>query len=261
MKPAKKLTALASLIVALGVFFVTSRCRAQEPSPAGRAGESRSAGSAGGPAAEAKKEDPGAAPAQFTQGLLEQIGGAKVAMDTMWTLIAGMLVFFMNLGFASVESGLCRAKNTVTILAKNFVVFAASSIAFLGFGLGLDVRRRQSIFRHGRACGLSAARTTVRRWARPIKEFTRRSTGPACRCGRSFSFSWFLPARRRRSFRARSRSESSSARSISSAFLMVGSDLSDRRSLDLGRRLVRPSSACSISPARRWCTRSAVGRR
>src|SRR3990172_5733433 len=55
----------------------------------------------------------------------------------MWTLIAGMLVFFMNLGFASVESGLCRAKNTVTILAKNFVVFAAASIAFLVLGWGL----------------------------------------------------------------------------------------------------------------------------
>ncbi|HWP60364.1 MAG TPA: ammonium transporter [Candidatus Acidoferrales bacterium] len=85
----------------------------------------------------AKKEDAASAPAQFTQGLMEQIGGAKVAMDTMWTLIAAMLVFFMNLGFACVESGLCRAKNTVTILAKNFVVFAASSIAFLLLGWGL----------------------------------------------------------------------------------------------------------------------------
>jgi Amt family ammonium transporter len=91
----------------------------------------------GAPATEAKKPDPGAAPAQFTQGLLEQIGGAKVAADTMWTLIAGMLVFFMNLGFATVESGLCRAKNAVTILAKNFVVFAAASIAFLVLGWGL----------------------------------------------------------------------------------------------------------------------------
>ena len=73
-------------------------------------------------------------------GILEQIGGAKVAMDTMWTLIAGMLVFFMNLGFATVESGLCRAKNAVTILAKNFIVFAASSLAFLAVGMGVDVR-------------------------------------------------------------------------------------------------------------------------
>ncbi len=35
------------------------------------------------------------------------------------------------------ESGLCRAKNAVTILAKNFIVFAASSIAFLVLGWGL----------------------------------------------------------------------------------------------------------------------------
>jgi len=61
----------------------------------------------------------------------------KVMVDTVWTLIAGMLVFFMNLGFAMVESGLCRAKNCVNILAKNFVVFAVSSLAFLILGWGL----------------------------------------------------------------------------------------------------------------------------
>ena len=33
----------------------------------------------------------------------------KVALDTLWVLIAGFLVFFMNAGFALVESGLCRA--------------------------------------------------------------------------------------------------------------------------------------------------------
>jgi Amt family ammonium transporter len=61
----------------------------------------------------------------------------KVALDTLWVLIAGFLVFFMNAGFALVESGLCRAKNAVNILAKNFIVFAASSLAFwiVGFGL------------------------------------------------------------------------------------------------------------------------------
>lgn len=61
----------------------------------------------------------------------------KVMMDTMWTLVAAMLVFFMNLGFAMVESGLCRAKNTVNILAKNFIVFGVSSLAFLAVGWGL----------------------------------------------------------------------------------------------------------------------------
>jgi Amt family ammonium transporter len=43
----------------------------------------------------------------------------------------------MSLGFATVESGLCRAKNTVTILAKNFIVFSVASIAFLVLGWGL----------------------------------------------------------------------------------------------------------------------------
>jgi Amt family ammonium transporter len=65
------------------------------------------------------------------------IDNVKVAMDTMWTLLTAFLVFFMNLGFALVESGLCRAKNTVNILFKNYIVFAISSVAFLVIGFGL----------------------------------------------------------------------------------------------------------------------------
>ena len=61
----------------------------------------------------------------------------KVAIDTVWVLITAFLVFFMNLGFATVESGLCRAKNTVNILAKNYIVFAVSSVAFLLAGFGI----------------------------------------------------------------------------------------------------------------------------
>ena len=52
-------------------------------------------------------------------------------------LITASLVFFMNLGFALVESGFCRAKNTVNILSKNFIVFAISCLAFYVFGWGL----------------------------------------------------------------------------------------------------------------------------
>jgi len=61
----------------------------------------------------------------------------RIMLDTFWVLLTGFLVFFMNLGFAMVESGLCRVKNTVNILAKNFIVFAVSSLAYylLGFGL------------------------------------------------------------------------------------------------------------------------------
>ncbi len=61
----------------------------------------------------------------------------KIALDTVWVLITAFLVFFMNLGFAMVESGLCRAKNTVNILAKNFIVFAISTLAYFVAGFGL----------------------------------------------------------------------------------------------------------------------------
>jgi len=86
-------------------------------------------------AATAVAQEPAAA--VFTQDMADAIAGQKVAMDTMWVMIAAFLVFFMNLGFALVESGFCRAKNTVNILFKNFVVFAVSSLAFLLVGYGL----------------------------------------------------------------------------------------------------------------------------
>jgi Amt family ammonium transporter len=62
---------------------------------------------------------------------------AKVALDTLWVVVTGCLVFFMNAGFALLESGLCQAKNAVNILAKNFIVFAVSSLAFWVVGFGL----------------------------------------------------------------------------------------------------------------------------
>jgi Amt family ammonium transporter len=60
-----------------------------------------------------------------------------IALDTVWVLVTACLVFFMNLGFALVESGFCRAKNTVNILSKNFIVFAISCLAYYLVGWGL----------------------------------------------------------------------------------------------------------------------------
>ncbi len=67
----------------------------------------------------------------------QDVADLKIAADTVWTLITAMLVFWMNAGFALVESGFCREKNCVNILAKNFIVFAVSSMAYwiIGFGL------------------------------------------------------------------------------------------------------------------------------
>ncbi len=62
---------------------------------------------------------------------------AKVVADTLWVVIAACLVFFMNAGFGMLETGLCQAKNAVNILAKNYIVFAISSLAFWAVGFGL----------------------------------------------------------------------------------------------------------------------------
>lgn len=61
----------------------------------------------------------------------------EMIIDTMWVFLAAILVFFMNLGFASVEAGFARSKNTVNILSKNFIVFAVSSLGFILLGWGL----------------------------------------------------------------------------------------------------------------------------
>jgi Amt family ammonium transporter len=69
--------------------------------------------------------------------IAQTVAELKVMLDTVWVMLTAFLVFFMNLGFALVESGLTRSKNTVNILAKNFIVFAISSLSFYVIGWGL----------------------------------------------------------------------------------------------------------------------------
>ncbi len=59
------------------------------------------------------------------------------SINTIWTLIAAMLVFFMQAGFTMVETGFTRAKNAGNIIMKNLMDFSLGSIAFWIFGFGL----------------------------------------------------------------------------------------------------------------------------
>lgn len=61
----------------------------------------------------------------------------QVNLDTLWVMIAGFLVFFMNTGFGMLESGLARSKNTVNIISKNFIVFAVATLGYFALGWGL----------------------------------------------------------------------------------------------------------------------------
>ncbi len=111
----------------------------------------------------------------------------KVVIDTIWVLLTAKLVFFMNLGFAMVESGFARGKNCVNILSKNFVVFAVSSLGFLFLGWGL-------MFGDGNPfIGLKGLwfASGLDNSAKPTGECIPRFPGPESPFGRNFSFSWF----------------------------------------------------------------------
>ncbi|MGY6742678.1 MAG: ammonium transporter [Cecembia sp.] len=58
-------------------------------------------------------------------------------INNLWVMVATLLVFVMHLGFASLEAGLTRAKNTVNILFKNTLIPAIGLLtyAFIGFNL------------------------------------------------------------------------------------------------------------------------------
>lgn len=59
------------------------------------------------------------------------------SLTAIWLLVCGMLVFFMQPGFAMVEAGLCRAKNVNNILMKNALDICIGAIMFFFVGWGL----------------------------------------------------------------------------------------------------------------------------
>ncbi|MTI80952.1 MAG: ammonium transporter [Firmicutes bacterium] len=60
-----------------------------------------------------------------------------LAINTVWVLIAGFLVFIMHAGFALVESGFTRAKNTVNILTKNMMTISLGALLFFATGFAI----------------------------------------------------------------------------------------------------------------------------
>ena len=59
------------------------------------------------------------------------------SVDTVWVLVATVLVFFMQAGFAMVETGFTRAKNAGNIIMKNLMDFALGALVFWVIGFGL----------------------------------------------------------------------------------------------------------------------------
>ena len=56
---------------------------------------------------------------------------------SIWYLVGAILVFFMQCGFAMVETGFTRAKNAGNIIMKNLMDFCIGTVVFIGFGYGI----------------------------------------------------------------------------------------------------------------------------
>lgn len=71
------------------------------------------------------------------ESLAKSAADMAMSIDTVWVLVTAALVFFMQAGFAFVEAGFTRSKNTVNILYKNLMDFSIGSVVFwlLGFSL------------------------------------------------------------------------------------------------------------------------------
>lgn len=73
--------------------------------------------------------------AKFAASLTEAgISAGERRTNNIWVLIAAALVFIMHLGFACVECGLCRSKNTVNILTKNVAVVCIGVLTYFVWG-------------------------------------------------------------------------------------------------------------------------------
>lgn len=73
----------------------------------------------------------------LAQGDEEALPDFAIAINTVWVLIAGFLVFFMQAGFGFLEAGFIRSRNVGNILMENFIDTAITGIAFWAVGFAL----------------------------------------------------------------------------------------------------------------------------
>jgi ammonium transporter, Amt family len=71
--------------------------------------------------------------------VMEVVGHNKVAINMVWTLLAGFLVMFMQAGFAMVETGFTRAKNVAHTMSMNFMVYAIGMLGYWICGYALQM--------------------------------------------------------------------------------------------------------------------------
>ncbi|MFW5730544.1 MAG: ammonium transporter, partial [Desulfonatronovibrionaceae bacterium] len=69
--------------------------------------------------------------------MMENFLELSYALDTFYFLLSGLLVMWMAAGFAMLEAGLVRSKNTVEILTKNITLYSLASIMYMLVGYNI----------------------------------------------------------------------------------------------------------------------------
>lgn len=131
---------LGVLVLGLTVLAAEVRVWAQEaPKEAPAAAASRQpdpGGAATGTIADVPAKEVGK---PTLQEVAEAVGHNRIAMNIMWTLLAGFLVMFMQAGFALVETGFCRAKNAAHTMLMNFMIYAIGMAGYWIMGFALQM--------------------------------------------------------------------------------------------------------------------------
>jgi Amt family ammonium transporter len=71
--------------------------------------------------------------------VMETVGHNKIAINMVWTLLAGFLVMFMQAGFALVETGMTRAKNAAHTMSMNFMIYPIGMLGYWICGYALQM--------------------------------------------------------------------------------------------------------------------------
>ncbi len=72
------------------------------------------------------------------QSLADEVGHNKVAVNFVFVIFGMSIIFFMQAGFALVETGFCRAKNAAHVIMTNFVIFAIGTVGYFMLGFALQ---------------------------------------------------------------------------------------------------------------------------
>ncbi len=131
----KRLMIFMLVLVTLAALLLPGAVLAQEDSTAATeaaAVTTDPSGAATGTAADLASATAGEEPT--VESLAEEVGHNKVAINFVWLMLGFTLVFFMQAGFALVETGFTRAKNAAHTMSMNFVVFLIGVIGFFTVG-------------------------------------------------------------------------------------------------------------------------------